>query len=155
MKRFNIKKIKFLNVNRKKKTTETIYLFGERVSSSIGRTLVACFGIIGFFYVAPVFINFANQEIFSKEFQNDSRKIMVYKLNGKEEQKTIDINEAFDEKDLLSDILTLNDLDTETVRLSASTIKQLFEDTNYNLDDVRTNKPVSYTHLTLPTSDLV
>ena len=62
---------------------------------------------------------------------------MVYKLNGKEEQITIDTNEAFDEKDLLSDILTLNDLDTETVRLSASTINQLFEDTNYNLDDVR------------------
>ncbi len=150
MKRFNIKKIKFLNVNRKKKTTETIYLFGERVSSSIGRTLIACFGIIGFFYVAPIFINFANQEIFSTEFQNDSRKIMVYKLNGKEEQISIDTNEAFDEKDLLSDILTLNDLDTESVRLSASTISQLFEDTNYNLDDVRRNKlvrPVALTWL--------
>ena len=89
MKRFNLKKIKFLNVNRRKKTTETIYLFGERVSSSIGRTLIACFGVISFFYVTPIFINFANQEIFSKEFQNDSRKIMVYKLNGKEEQITM------------------------------------------------------------------
>ena len=93
LRQFNIKKIKFLNVNRKKKTTETIYLFGERVSSSIGRTLVACFGILGFFYVAPIFINFANQEMFSNEFQNDSRKIMVYKLNGKEEQITIGIND--------------------------------------------------------------
>ena len=44
---------------------------------------------------------------------------MVYKLNGKEDQIKIDTNEAFDEKDLLSDILTLNDLDTESVRLSA------------------------------------
>ena len=112
MKRFKLKKIKFLNINRKKKTTETVYLFGERVSNSIGRTLVACFGIIGFFYIVPIFINFANQEIFSNEFQNDSRKIMVYKLNGKEDQIKIDTNEAFDEKDLLSDILTLNDLDT-------------------------------------------
>ena len=118
MKRFNIKKLKFINVNRKKKTTETIYLFGESVSNSIGRTLVACFGIIGFFYVAPIFINFANQEIFLNEFQNDSRKIMVYKLNGKEEQITIDTNEAFDEKDLLSDILTLNDLDTDNKSFS-------------------------------------
>ena len=86
MRQFKLKKIKFLNVNRKKKTTEVINLFGDRVSSSIGRTIIACFGVIGFFYVAPVFINFANQEIFSSEFQNDSRKIMVYKLNGKEEQ---------------------------------------------------------------------
>ena len=150
MKRFRLKKIKFLNINRKKKTIETVYLFGDRVSNSIGRTLVACLGVIGFFYVAPIFINFASQEIFSNEFQNDSRKIMVYKLNGKEDQIKIDTNEAFDEKDLLSDILTLNDLDTESVRLSASTIGQLFEDTNYNLDDVRKNKlvrPVALTWL--------
>ena len=26
---------------------------------------------------------------------------------------------------------------TDTVRLSASTLEQLFEDTNYNLDDIR------------------
>ena len=150
MKRFRLKKIKFLNINRKKKTIETVYLFGDRVSNSIGRTLVACLGVIGFFYVAPIFINFASQEIFSNEFQNDSRKIMVYKLNGKEDQIKIDTNEAFDEKDLLSDILTLNDLDTESVRLSASTIDQLFRDTNYNLDDVRINKlvrPVALTWL--------
>ena len=127
-----------------------MYLFGERVSSSIGRTIIAGFAVIGFFYIAPVFINFANEEIFSNEFQNDSRKVMVYKLNGKEEEISVDLNETFDEKDLLSDILTLNDLETESVRLSASTISQLFEDTNYNLDDVRENKlvrPVALTWL--------
>ena len=111
MRQFKFKKIKFLNVNRKKKTTEVINLFGDRVSGSIGRTIIAGFGVIGFFYVAPIFINFANQEIFSKEFQNDSRKVMVYKLNGKEEQIQIDVNETFDEKDLLSDILILKTTD--------------------------------------------
>ena len=150
LKQFKFKNIKFLNVNRKKKTTEFVYLFGERVSSSIGRTIISGFAVIGFFYLAPFFINFANQEIFSKEFQNESRKIMVYKLNGKEEEINIDVNETFDEKDLLSDILTLNDLETESVRLSASTISQLFKDTNYNLEDVRLNKlvrPVALTWL--------
>ena len=150
LKQFKFRKLKFLNVNRKKKTTEVVYLFGERVSSSIGRTIIAGFAVIGFFYIAPVFINFANEEIFSNEFQNDSRKVMVYKLNGKEEEISVDLNETFDEKDLLSDILTLNDLETESVRLSASTISQLFEDTNYNLDDVRENKlvrPVALTWL--------
>ena len=75
---------------------------------------------------------------------------MVYKLNGNQEEINNDINETFDEKDLLSDILTLNDLETESVRLSASTINQLFKDTNYNLDDVRENKlvrPVALTWL--------
>ena len=150
MKQFKFKNIKFINVNRKKKTTEYVYLFGSRISSSIGRTFIACFAIIGFFYVVPIFINFTNEEIFSDEFQNTSRKVMVYKLSGKPEQTDIDVNEAFDEKDLLSDILTLNDLETDSVRLSASTIDQLFKDTNYNLEDVRMNKlvrPVALTWL--------
>ncbi len=150
MKPFKFKKIKFLNVNRKKKTTEVLNLFGDRVSNSIGRTVIVCFAVMGFFYITPIFINFASQEIFSNEFQNDSRKVMVYKLNGKEQEINIDVNESFDEKDLLSDIFTLNDLETESVRLSASTINQLFKDTNYNLDDVRLNKlvrPVALTWL--------
>ena len=44
---------------RRKKPTDTIYLFGERVSSSIGRTLIACVAVSSFFYVTPIFINFA------------------------------------------------------------------------------------------------
>ena len=56
--------------------------------------------------------------------------------------------EIFNEKDLLSDILTLNDLENDSVRLSASTIKQLFEDTNYSLSDVRKNKLVKPVALT-------
>ena len=46
-------------------------------------------------------------------------------------------NQVLDENDLLVDIFSLNELETDTVRLDASTIKQLFEDTNYTLDDVR------------------
>ena len=65
---------------------------------------------------------------------------MTYELSG---QKLPDSNdEKINEKDLLSDILRLNDLETDTVRLSASTIQQLFKDTNYNLEDIRKNKLV-------------
>ena len=53
------------------------------------------------------------------------------------------------EKDLLVDIFSLNDLETDTVRLDASTIKQLFEDTNYTLKDVRKKKLVKPVALTL------
>ena len=76
---------------------------------------------------------------------------MVYKLDGKsidEKDTESDNVEIFNEKDLLSDILTLNDLENDSVRLSASTIKQLFEDTNYSLDDVRKNKLVKPVALT-------
>ena len=53
------------------------------------------------------------------------------------------------ESDLLRDIFTLNDLEVDTVRLNASTIKQLFEDTNYSLNDVREKKLVKPVALTL------
>ena len=54
-----------------------------------------------------------------------------------------------DEKDLLLDIFSLNDLETDTVRLDASTIKQLFDDTDYRLKDVRETKLVKPVALTL------
>ena len=53
------------------------------------------------------------------------------------------------EEDLLLDIFSLNDLESDSVRLSASTIKQLFEDTDYNLKDVRKKKLVKPVALTL------
>jgi Bax protein len=49
----------------------------------------------------------------------------------------------------LVDIFSLNELETDTVRLNAATIKQLFEDTNYTLEDVRKKKLVKPVALTL------
>ena len=54
----------------------------------------------------------------------------------------MDSNEEFDERDLLVDIYSLNEKETDAVRLDASTIKQLYEDTDYKLDDIRKNKLV-------------
>ncbi len=60
-----------------------------------------------------------------------------------------DNDQVLNEDDLLVDIFSLNDLETDTVRLNASTIKQLFEDTNYKLEDVRKKKLVKPVALTL------
>ena len=40
------------------------------------------------------------------------------------------------------DIYSLNEKETDAVRLDASTIRQLYEDTDYKLDDIRKNKLV-------------
>ena len=72
----------------------------------------------------------------NKEFTNNSKKILAYTLNNGPSNENEDINE----NEVLFDIFSLNDLETDTVRLSASTIKQLFEDTGYNLKDVRKKK---------------
>ncbi len=84
----------------------------------------------------------------SNEFKNNSQAVLVYTLNndGISPEREDDV---LDEKELLKDIFSLNDLETDTVRLNASTIKQLFEDTDYTLKDVREKKLVKPVALTL------
>ena len=92
-------------------------------------------------------INFANNNILNtNEFKNNSKEILVYTLDKKNRNN---LNESYDESDLLVDIYSLNEKETDTVRLDASTIKQLYEDTNYKLDDIRKNKLVKPIALTL------
>ena len=52
-------------------------------------------------------------------------------------------------KNLFDDVFTLDDSPIDTVRLSASTIEQLFKDTDYTLDDVRKTKLVKPVSLSL------
>ena len=92
-------------------------------------------------------INFASNNFNTKEYTNNSKKILAYTLNKK--NKNNRESGTLKEEDLLLDIFSLNNLETDSVRLSASTIKQLFEDTGYELDDVRKKKLVKPVALTL------
>ena len=121
-------------------------IFDQRNLGSIPRIFLSSLLVIFFFYSMPIFINFAFKE--KLEYQNNSKKILAYTLNNGGDSK-YDENKVLNEKDLLVDIFSLNDLETDTVRLDASTIKQLFEDTNYTLEDVRNKKLVKPVALTL------
>ena len=102
--------------------------------------------VTSFFYLMPMIINYSKNKTFV--FKNNSKEILAYTLNN--DGKNLEETSAFlDENDLLKDIFSLNDLETDTVRLNASTIKQLFEDTNYSLKDVREKKLVKPVALTL------
>ncbi len=116
--------------------------------NSLSRIFLSSFLVVSFFYIVPIIVNFTEKNILStKEFTNNSKKVLAYTLNQKDD---FDKGDNFiDEKDLLLDIFSLNDLETDTVRLSASTIKQLFQDTGYNLNDVREKKLVKPVALTL------
>ena len=94
-----------------------------------------------YFILLPLLINFTNNNILTTEFRNNSKTVLAYTLD-KKINGTLDANENFDERDLLVDIYTLNEKETDAIRLDASTIKQLFEDTGYKLNDVRKNKLV-------------
>ena len=127
-----------------KKKITFLKFFDQRNLGSLPRIFLSSLLIIFFFYSAPLIINFANDK--NREFQNNSKKILAYTLNNGSNTNT---DENLNEKDLLIDIFSLNDLETDTVRLDASTIKQLFEDTNYTLKEVREKKLVKPVALTL------
>tara|TARA_B100001175_G_C19502136_1_gene638706 strand:- start:355 stop:1431 length:1077 start_codon:yes stop_codon:yes gene_type:complete len=126
--------------------TKILGFFDKRSLGSIPRVFLSSLLIIFFFYSMPLFINFKKNK--NLEFQNNSKAVLAYTLSNESTNKDAK-NQILDEKDLLLDIFSLNDLETDTVRLDASTIKQLFEDTNYTLKDVREKKLVKPVALTL------
>jgi Bax protein len=115
--------------------------------NSISRIFLSSLVLVSFFYILPILINFTDNNLNTKEYTNNSKKILAYTLNKKDKNKKE--SNALDEEDLLLDIFSLNNLENDSVRLSASTIKQLFEDTGYNLNDVRKKKLVKPVALTL------
>ena len=156
---FKLKNLKFLNqliilkskfylFKIQRKNLKIFKYFDDRRIGSIPRTFLTSVFVIFSFYTIPLAIDFTKKQLLNDdEFQNNSKAILAYTLNKK--NNGISADENLDEKDLLIDIFSLNDLETDTVRLNASTIKQLFEDTDYKLDDVRETKLVKPVALTL------
>ena len=120
--------------------------FDQNKMGSIPRIFLSSLIVIFLFHTIPILKQHLNDN--NNEFQNNSKAVLAYTLN-KKNLGIEDDDKILNEKDLLVDIFSLNELETDTVRLNASTIKQLFEDTNYTLEDVRKKKLVKPVALTL------
>jgi Bax protein len=136
----------FFNIRRK--NLKLFKFFDQRKIGSIPRILLSSIVIVSFFYIIPILNNYEKSFFNAEEYQNNSKAVLAYTLNKKNNNQVGD-NTILNEKDLLFDIFSLNDLETDTVRLDASTIKQLFDDTDYKLKDVRETKLVKPVALTL------
>ena len=98
------------------------------------------------FFISPLIIDFTKKnKIFLKDFENNSEKDLKKLMSNQDPKLDDDLNQEF----LFDDILQLEEQPTDTVRLSALTIEELFKSTNYNLNDVRKNKLVKPISLTL------
>jgi len=128
------KKIFFLN-----KDLRSLYL-----------TILCSIGIIMFSFVLPIILEFKNNTILaSKEIENNSKSNFEKVLDGEALQKSSEVDEGLNLKNLFDDVFKFDDLPSDTVRLSASTIEQLFKETDYNLKDVRKTKLVKPVRLSL------
>jgi Bax protein len=104
--------------------------------------------VILFFFITPKFIILKNNLfIKSIEVKNESKNNLEKVLSGKKikEEQVNELNNM----QVFEDIFQYEDVPMSTVRLNASTIKQLFRDTKYNLKDVRKNKLVKPVNLEL------
>jgi Bax protein len=131
----------------KKNYQKNLNLFYRSNLGSLHRIFLSSVIVVSFFFIAPIFISFKDKNFNNKEFANNSKEILAYTLNTNEKKN--DQNLSTNEEDLLFDIFSLNDFESGAVRLSAATIKQLFEDTGYDLKEVRKNKLVKPVALTL------
>tara|TARA_Y100001970_G_C14161223_1_gene818630 strand:- start:303 stop:1454 length:1152 start_codon:yes stop_codon:yes gene_type:complete len=101
--------------------------------------------IISFFYCLPPSVKFISKALTPNlEIENSSNQKLSQVLEGKSlDDSIIDDNNFTDQdlvyKELYGEVTEEDSLETG-VRLKASVLYQLFEDTNYNLKDVRSNK---------------
>lgn len=125
-----------------KKNKQHKYFKNDNLNS-ISRTILASLIVMFTFFITPIILEFKEErKLISLEFENNSKDNFKKVLENKNSQKTNELDKDVVEKDLFIDVMELNSQPADTVRLSASTIEQLFKDTKYNLQDVRQKKLV-------------
>ena len=82
-----------------------------------------------------------------KTVENKSKSNFQKVLDGKSLDE--DLDTQLDTKNLFQDIFSFDEIPNDTVRLSASTVKELFKDTKYDLDKIRKTKLVKPIKLSL------
>ena len=113
---------------------------------NLSKTFLTSLMIISFFFISPLIIDFTKKKIiFSKNFENKSKNSLKKLLDN----QGLKLDDSLNQKYLFEDILEFDIQPTDIVRLSASTIEELFKSTGYNLKDVRKNKLVKPISLTL------
>ena len=118
----------------------------ENSFESLTRTVLTSLIIILIFFISPLINDFRKQSlIISKDFENDSKKNLKKLIDNQDSKLDEELNQKF----LFDDVLQFEEQPADTVRLSASTIEELFKSTDYNLKDVRKNKLVKPISLTL------
>ena len=135
-------KIKKLKSNNKSKK-----VFQKKDLNSLSKFSLASTIIILSFFALPIVTDFLHENFQSNiEVSNISKKNFDLTFNNKkiikeksEVDEEVNLENVFDDIDVFSS----DEDNSNTSRLSASTIEQLFEDTKYNLKSVKETKLVN------------
>ena len=147
-----IKKIRSDAIFKKPESTKNIK--SKKVSKNINNStkenyknfyifsLASLILIFSFFSLPNIIRNFEDNFVNNKTVINVSKKNFEIALKSKNsivEEKSTNLEDVFYDIDVFSS----DEENTNTSRLSASTIEQLFKDTNYNLKTVKETKLVN------------
>ena len=134
-----IKRKPFSNINFRFDEFKSLYLTG-----------VASFLIVMFSFIIPLSVDIDNQIASNNNSKiNNSKKNFEKVLSGESVDDKEKVDEGLDLSNILEDVFKFDELPEDTVRLSASTIEQLFKDINYSLSEVRRTKKVKPIRLSL------
>ena len=155
-KNFDLKKFKELKrilskqgiVIKRKPFSSINFRFDE--FKSLYLTGIASFLIVMFSFIIPLSVDIDNQIASNNDTKiNNSKKDFEKVLSGESIDDKEKVDEGLDLSNILEDVFKFDELPEDTVRLSASTIEQLFKDTNYSLSEVRRTKKVKPIRLSL------
>ena len=134
-----IKRKPFSSINFRFDEFKSLYLTG--IASSL---------IVMFSFIIPLSVDIDNQIASNKDSKiNNSKTDFEKVLSGESIDNKEKVDEGLDLSNILEDVFKFDELPEDTVRLSASTIEQLFKDTNYSLSEVRRTKKVKPIRLSL------
>ena len=134
-----IKRKPFSSINFRFDEFKSLYLTG-----------IASFLIVMFSFIIPLSVDIDNQLASNNDSKiNNSKKDFEKVLSGESIDDKEKVDEGLDLSNILEDVFKFDELPEDTVRLSASTIEQLFKDTNYSLSEVRRTKKVKPIRLSL------
>ena len=111
-------------------------------------TIGSSFVVILISFLLPLSLDIKKElNIVNSTVENNSKLDFQKVLDGKPLNQEVD--QVLDTKNLFEDIFSFDEVPTDTVRLSASTIIELLRDTNYDLDEIRKSKMVKPVKLSL------
>ena len=114
----------------------------NKILNSFTRFFLSALIVTSFFYIAPIFINFADKNFNNKEFTNNSKNILNNALDNSKKFTDDETGVQSQEIDLLYDILDENNSEINLVRYTTSEINALFSEIKYDLDEIRDTKLV-------------
>ncbi len=117
---------------------------------SLYYTIASSLVLILIFFLLPLSIDVKKElQVVKQSIDNNSKLDFQKVLEGKPLKEKEDVDQILDTKNLFEDIFSFDEMPTDTVRLSASTVKELFKDTEYDLNEIRKSKLVKPIKLSL------